>query len=657
MISSHNRRRTAGRGGADGRRRPAYPRTKCAGDLDGAPRPPPARIAGPGGVGGRAAPRAAADYHVSSAGDDAGSGTAAAPWRSIDRVNRGAYGPGDRIRFEGGAEFAGNLVLAAPGSRTEPAKPITVGSYGRGRATICGGRGTAVRVEDLGGVVIRDLVVVGDRRGANEGFGILVLHRRADATPLKGIRVDDVEARGFRWAGIYIGGLPTGLPVFSDQKAGRHGCTDVQIRRCLARENMYFGIYVDGAGKEQAADYANRDVAIIDCTAADNPGDPHYTANHSGNGILLADTDGGLIDRCVAYGNGAANAGQSGGPVGIWTYASNRVTIQSCESFGNRTGGQADGGGFDLDGGVTHSEVQYCYSHDNDGAGFLVWNYEGAPHSLADNVVRYNISAGDGRKHRYGGISVGTSDEPVHDLVVHNNTVYAARIPGGEPSCVRIWERSGDGLRFVNNLFVTAGGVPAVLCEAKGDGVRFAGNAYWAVEGRLEIRDGALLKNLVEWRGHGPGGAGEARTWDSRPTRGCVASRRRAPTERSGSGPIPVRSGFGPGLLSSMPASTSTGPRQKATAAEISGARPSPRGRGSTSGPTSMSRRRSDLVLRASRSASRHRGEGMPGRGLTSPRCIVLPNPVPLPPRGGTEHLLQGPTKPLEGRLGSRQAG
>jgi hypothetical protein len=65
---------------------------------------------------------------------------------------------------------------------------------------------------------------------------------------------------------------------------------------------------------------------------------------------------------------------------------------------------------------------------------------------------------------------------------------------------VRIWERSGDGLRFVNNLFVTGGGVPAVLCEARGDGVRFAGNAYWAVEGRLEIRDGAFLKNLVEWR-------------------------------------------------------------------------------------------------------------------------------------------------------------
>ncbi len=319
-----------------------------------------------------------------------------------------------------------------------------------------------------------------------------MLHRRADATRLKGIRVEDVEARGFRWAGIYVGGLPTGLPVFVGPEGG-----PARLRR-RADPPLRWPARTRTTASTSTARRRPRQRTTPTGTSPSSiarppttRGDPHYTANHSGNGILLADTDGGLIDRCVAHGNGAANAGRTGGPVGIWTYASNRVTIQSCESFGNRTGGQADGGGFDLDGGVTHSGVQYCYSHDNDGAGFLVWNYEGAPHSLADNVVRYNISAGDGRKHRYGGISVGTSDEPVHDLVVHNNTVYAARIPGGEPSCVRIWERSGDGLRFVNNLFVTGGGVPAVLCEAKGDGVRFAGNAYWAVEGRLEIRDGA----------------------------------------------------------------------------------------------------------------------------------------------------------------------
>ena len=81
--------------------------------------------------------------------------------------------------------------------------------------------------------------------------------------------------------------------------------------------------------------------------------------------------------------------------VGIWTYASNRVTIRSSESYGNRTGGHADGGGFDLDGGVTNSVIEYCYSHDNDGPGFLVWNYEGAPHRLAGNILTEAIVFGN----------------------------------------------------------------------------------------------------------------------------------------------------------------------------------------------------------------------------------------------------------------------
>jgi hypothetical protein len=443
----------------------------------------------------------AADYYVSPAGDDAGAGTATAPWRSIDRVNRHALRPGDRMLFQGSAEFAGNLVLASPESPTDAANPIVVGSYGRGRAVIRAGRGTGIRIEDLGGVVVRDLVVVGDPRVGNEGFGVLVLHRRPDPERLEGVRIDDVEARGFRWAGIYVGGVPTDLPGFDAPMESRFGFSGVRIRRCVARNNVYHGIYVDGAAKGSGANgYANRDVVIVDCVAADNPGDPHYTAKHSGNGILIGDTDEGLIEHCVAHGNGAANAGRPGGPVGIWTYASNRVTIRSSESYGNRTGGHADGGGFDLDGGVTNSVIEYCYSHDNDGPGFLIWNYEGAPHRLAGNILRYNISAVDSRKHRYGGISVGTSDAPIHDLLVHNNTVFATRVGVDEPSCVRVWEHSGDGLRFVNNLFVTSGGVPAIACEMRGDGVCFVGNAYWAADGAFQIRHGERFDDLTAWR-------------------------------------------------------------------------------------------------------------------------------------------------------------
>src|SRR5262249_942630 len=162
-----------------------------------------------------------------------------APWRSIPRVNRQAIHAGDRIVFEGGAEFAGNLVLAPPGTTSDPETAITVGSYGEGRAIIRAGRGTAIAVEDLGGVTVRDLVVVGDGLEVNEGFGVLVLHQREQAAPLDRIRIENVEARGFRYAGIYVGGAPDALPGFRRRGEGTLGFRDVRITRCTASKNMY----------------------------------------------------------------------------------------------------------------------------------------------------------------------------------------------------------------------------------------------------------------------------------------------------------------------------------------------------------------------------------------------------------------------------------
>jgi hypothetical protein len=48
----------------------------------------------------------AVDYYVSSAGDDAASGTSpAAAWRTAGRVTAHDLDPGDRVLFEGGTTF------------------------------------------------------------------------------------------------------------------------------------------------------------------------------------------------------------------------------------------------------------------------------------------------------------------------------------------------------------------------------------------------------------------------------------------------------------------------------------------------------------------------------------------------------------------------
>jgi len=62
----------------------------------------------------------AATYYVSVSGDDGRSGTAiASSWRSLDRVNRQQFAPGDTVLFEAGPS-AGSCTSIA----STPADPI-----------------------------------------------------------------------------------------------------------------------------------------------------------------------------------------------------------------------------------------------------------------------------------------------------------------------------------------------------------------------------------------------------------------------------------------------------------------------------------------------------------------------------------------------------
>lgn len=461
-----------------------------------------------------------ATYYVSRNGNDSSPGTEAQPWRHVAQVNRHGLAAGDTVLFEGGQTFQGPLLLDERVA-ADPSRPVVIGSYGKGRAVIHADFGTAILVLNIGGVTLRDLEVRGDGADTNQGFGVEVLND-SGAARLGSIRLDNITASGFRWAGIYVGGVPDVHGGPKPAPGSRYGFSDVRISHCTAHDNLYYGIWVSGPWPAlvggttgEAAGYANANVTIENSMAYDNPGDPNYKDNHSGNGIMLDDTDGGLIDHCAAWHNGAANGSTEGGPVGIWTDESNKVTIQFSESYENRTGGAADGGGFDLDGGVTNSIVQYNYSHGNDGAGYLVWSYGGAVHPLAHNVIRFNISENDGRKHRYGGIHIGTSGGVVDDIEAYNNTVFmtagaaGAGAPGGKSDRHKaaqprdIWvggsERNTQ-IRFWNNLLISDGGAPLIEIEP-GQDVAFQANDYWATGGKFIFIDGgARYASLEQWR-------------------------------------------------------------------------------------------------------------------------------------------------------------
>jgi len=427
----------------------------------------------------------ATDYYVSAAGADSRTGTsAAAAWRTLARVNTVSLRTGDRVLLRGGDTFVGTLTLDAT-DRGTAASPVTVTSYGTGRATIAGGSGRGIWAYNTAGIAIANLNVTG---GGADVSGITFYSDLAGDVRLSFVRIDGVDVTGFGRDGIEIGSWN-----------GRTGYNDVRVTNASLHGNAHGGLltYAQLANVHQQ-------VYVGHVRAFDNPGVPASTTN-SGSGIVLGSVDGGTIERSVAYGNGRLCA-SVGGPVGIWAYDSTRVVIQFNESFANRTAASWDGGGFDLDQNVSDSIVQYNYSHDNDGAGYLLAH---APLTDAHsgNIVRYNISQNDGRANSYGAIEIWGR---VTGAEIYNNTIFVSPAASGSPRAVRIWNEGADtsyvsGVHLRNNILLTSG-VPIVettsAALAGAVDLRFENNDYFG-GAPVAIWGAAHYASLSAWRATG----------------------------------------------------------------------------------------------------------------------------------------------------------
>ncbi|MDQ3238233.1 MAG: right-handed parallel beta-helix repeat-containing protein [Actinomycetota bacterium] len=437
--------------------------------------------------GARAADAAGTTYYLNTAGDDSNSGTSeSSPWATMEKVSALNLAPGDRVLLKGGQTFAGSLRLGAEDAGTAES-PVVVGSYGEGRAAIRAGVGKGISVYNAGGVEVRNLEVVGAGYAAgNRESGIEFYTDLGDATKLAHILVENVEASGFGNSGVLLGAWP--------QDGTKSGFTDVRIVNVSAHDNADAGIQTYGYSSPTATGWAHANVYVGHCLAYANKGIANKGTN-SGSGIVLGDVSGGTIERSVAHHNGENNNYNGGGPIGIWIWDSNRVTIQHNESYSNKTR-TIDGGGFDLDGGVTNSVMQYNYSHDNAGAGYLLYQYDGA-RPFHGNVVRYNISQNDGRAN-LGGIHAGGG---IADSEIYNNTVYIGpRANGSLPPAAKA--AGTRNVHFRNNLFNTTGGAPLVETPSVQSGLRFQGNGYWSGGGAFRIKDrSATYDNIGAWRG------------------------------------------------------------------------------------------------------------------------------------------------------------
>ncbi|WP_295795343.1 right-handed parallel beta-helix repeat-containing protein [Mucilaginibacter sp.] len=405
-------------------------------------------------------------YYINTAGNDQYAGTKSEPFKSINKINNINLIAGDTVYFKGAQTFKGTLQLAQ-GVKGTTKKQIVITSYGTGQAIIDAKDSSAIVIYKNENIKIQRLKLLGaGRKTGNVKDGLSIINS-------SNINVDDLNISGFQ---------KSGLLVYSSQ--------NIRVNRVFVHDNGSAGITVEGPYQTRKSNY----IKILNCRAENNPGDPTNLTNHSGNGIVVGDCKNVLIDHCTATNNGWDMPRIGNGPVGIWAYEADSVIIQHCLSYKNKTSkGGADGGGFDLDGGVTNSLVQYNVSYGNQGSGYCIFQYWGAS-PWHHNTFRYNISENDGTvSDSQAGLYVWNSsddEKQLYDCDVYGNIIYNAKVAAICFSKVS----ASRGIRFYNNIFV--GKDSLIWGRDKIGDAKYHDNDWWSINKQFYV-DG--ITNINEW--------------------------------------------------------------------------------------------------------------------------------------------------------------
>lgn len=404
------------------------------------------------------------NYYVSENGNDSNDGSKEHPLKTIDKLNTIPLHGADTIYFNAAQTFTGQLVIDSSKAGL-PGKPLVITSYGNTNAIIDAGNTTALTVTNSSFIKVYNLNFTGaGRKEGNTKDGVAVLYSHD-------ITLDDINIQGFQKAGLFI-----------------YSSLDIKVTKVYAYNNGFAGIFING-------DYQKRNsnrIYLGECKAENNPGDPTNLTNHSGNGIIAGNCKNLLIEYCTATNNGWDMPRIGNGPVGIWCYEADSVIIQHCISYRNKTSkGSDDGGGFDLDGGVTNSVIQYCLSYENDGSGYGIFQYDGAS-NWHDNTIRYCISENDGAvSTARAGVLIWNSSRDTSQFkrcYFYNNVVYNNKTA----ALCYADESEQAGFYFLNNIFVAK---DSILTGKEHSGV-FLANDWWSLNNRFNI---AGIKDFTNW--------------------------------------------------------------------------------------------------------------------------------------------------------------
>jgi len=412
-----------------------------------------------------AVPGNATKYYISNSGSPDNSGTSPQdPW-PISKVNQVTFLPGDKISFHTGEVFLS--TLAPLGSGTSDA-PIIIDSYGTDAMPLIQASSSdeaAVQLTDQEYWELRGLEVAGSNR-----FGIYfaavsndeVLHH---LYVLNCVVHDVMTTATPRWDSGLVVVAPTGQgATFSD----------VLVDHVTAyNTNQWWGIHV---GFNLNYGYLSGD-----------PRSSHITVRNSivhdvgGDLIVAASSQGVLLSNNIAYNGGLAPAGtvtDQYTPNAIWSWASDRVTVQGNEVYQMHSYGN-DGGAFDADWDSSNVTIQYNYAHDNDGFCAVIYAYAG--YTTKNAVIRYNVCTNNDLKSGYSPAEIyvaSDSSSPIDGFQIYNNTIYSVSADDNGAINVVYAFLSGSLPTLIKNNVVYSTKPKMVNVQ---NGIDMADNIYWLV--------------------------------------------------------------------------------------------------------------------------------------------------------------------------------
>jgi hypothetical protein len=382
----------------------------------------------------------ATTYYVDSkTGNDLASGTSTSnPWRTLEKVNKAVFHPGDHILFKAGEIFLGQLAPNASGTTLAP---VVFDRYGGGQKPKIDAEGRiedAVRLYNLQNIEVRNLEVTNRgqapavRRGVHifvDNFGTathitvagLYIH------DVNGINGNDDNAKDN--GGIIFRTLGNRVPSRFDGLTIERNIIRTVDRSAIAASSYHFS---------RARWFPSLHVVIRD----------NYVDDVGGDGIVPWATDNALIEHNIAR-NCNRRAGSYN--AGIWPWSTDNSLFQLNEAAFTHT--TLDGEGFDSDYNSRNTLFQYNYSHDNDG-GFMLICTPGKrdPRENVGNVgtvVRLNISRNDHT--RAFNLSGG------EHTTVEGNVIYVGPQINMQMLAVTSWNGWASGALFRKNIFWVLG--------------------------------------------------------------------------------------------------------------------------------------------------------------------------------------------------------